>query len=220
MEARRLGDGAIIGPPSDPSLGSNIQGPSLVRAPSWIDDPLGGYYLYFADHKGSYIRLAYADEVDLVFADDSLQAIANKALERETGARGLRSIVLAGNEANAAALAGQPGVVPFAPLTKVLPWCRAAVLSGALGSVAASLAAGIPIVIHPQLWDQFWHGRQVTKLGVGALARNVGHVASRVESVLEDDATRAARELSIAMADEDGPGIMVAAVERAVANAR
>ena len=135
-------------------------------------------------------------------------------------ARGLRSVVLAGNEANAAALAGQPGVVPFAPLTKVLPRCRAAVLSGALGSVAASLAAGIPIVIHPQLWDQFWHGRQVTKLGVGALARNVGHVASRVESVLEDDATRAARELSIAMADEDGPGIMVAAVERAVANAR
>ena len=33
------------------------------------------------------------DGIDLVFADDSLQAIANKALERETGARGLRSIL-------------------------------------------------------------------------------------------------------------------------------
>jgi hypothetical protein len=64
MEARRLGDGPIIGPASDPSLGTNIQGPSLVRAPSWVDDPLGRYYLYFADHKGSYIRLAYADEVE------------------------------------------------------------------------------------------------------------------------------------------------------------
>src|SRR5918998_1347319 len=33
------------------------------------------------------------DGIDLVFADESLGAIANKALERETGARGLRSIL-------------------------------------------------------------------------------------------------------------------------------
>src|SRR5680860_1771803 len=33
------------------------------------------------------------DGIDLVFADDSLQAIADRALDRETGARGLRSII-------------------------------------------------------------------------------------------------------------------------------
>ncbi|MCX6393376.1 MAG: ATP-dependent Clp protease ATP-binding subunit ClpX [Solirubrobacterales bacterium] len=33
------------------------------------------------------------DEVDLVFADEALDAIADKALERATGARGLRSII-------------------------------------------------------------------------------------------------------------------------------
>jgi ATP-dependent Clp protease ATP-binding subunit ClpX len=33
------------------------------------------------------------DNIDLVFADDSLESIADKALERETGARGLRSIL-------------------------------------------------------------------------------------------------------------------------------
>ena len=33
------------------------------------------------------------DEIELVFADDSLDAIADRALERETGARGLRSII-------------------------------------------------------------------------------------------------------------------------------
>jgi ATP-dependent Clp protease ATP-binding subunit ClpX len=33
------------------------------------------------------------DDVELVFAEDSLGAIADKALERETGARGLRSIL-------------------------------------------------------------------------------------------------------------------------------
>ena len=31
--------------------------------PDWIEDRLGAYYLYFADHKGRYIRLAYADRL-------------------------------------------------------------------------------------------------------------------------------------------------------------
>ena len=33
------------------------------------------------------------DGVELEFDDDALQAIANKAIERRTGARGLRSII-------------------------------------------------------------------------------------------------------------------------------
>ena len=33
------------------------------------------------------------DDIELVFAEDSLSAIADRALERETGARGLRSIL-------------------------------------------------------------------------------------------------------------------------------
>src|SRR5438309_5537437 len=33
------------------------------------------------------------DGIELVFAEDSLNSIAEKALERETGARGLRSII-------------------------------------------------------------------------------------------------------------------------------
>jgi ATP-dependent Clp protease ATP-binding subunit ClpX len=38
-------------------------------------------------------RLFDFDEIELVFAPDSLDAIADKAIERETGARGLRSII-------------------------------------------------------------------------------------------------------------------------------
>ncbi len=41
----------------------NINGPSLIRVPSWVQKPLGKYYLYFAHHKGEYIRLAYADRL-------------------------------------------------------------------------------------------------------------------------------------------------------------
>ncbi len=60
---RRLADGPIIVPNMDARMGSNIQGPSLIRVPDWVDRPLGKYYLYFADHRGTYIRLAYADEI-------------------------------------------------------------------------------------------------------------------------------------------------------------
>lgn len=63
IRIERLGDGPIISPQTDPSIGENIQGPSLIRVPDWVENPLGRYYLYFADHKGTYIRLAYADAV-------------------------------------------------------------------------------------------------------------------------------------------------------------
>lgn len=59
----RLGNGPIIGPDIHPSIGVNIQGPSLIKVPDWVENPLGKYYLYFADHKGLYIRLAYADDL-------------------------------------------------------------------------------------------------------------------------------------------------------------
>ena len=63
MRITRLLDRPIIGPDLHPSLGPNIQGPSLIRVPDWVPNPLGRYYLYFADHKGSWIRLAYADSL-------------------------------------------------------------------------------------------------------------------------------------------------------------
>lgn len=59
----RLLDRPIITPQLHPSIGTNIQGPSLIRVPGWVQAPLGKYYLYFADHKGTYIRLAYADDL-------------------------------------------------------------------------------------------------------------------------------------------------------------
>ena len=63
MHVRRLVDRPIISPDLHPSIGRNIQGPSLIRVPDWIEDRRGDYYLYFADHKGRYIRLAYADHL-------------------------------------------------------------------------------------------------------------------------------------------------------------
>ncbi|NCG39796.1 MAG: hypothetical protein GWP30_02270, partial [Actinobacteria bacterium] len=63
VTATRLGNGPIITPGMDARMGGNIQGPSLIKVPDWVENPLGNYYLYFADHRGTYIRMAYADDV-------------------------------------------------------------------------------------------------------------------------------------------------------------
>ena len=49
---------------SGSGIGANVNGPSLIRVPGWVPEPLGRYYLYFADHKGPNIRLAYADDLE------------------------------------------------------------------------------------------------------------------------------------------------------------
>ena len=56
---RRIVDGPIIDPGSHPSIGDNIQGPSVVEMPAWATGRLGRFHCWFADHKGRYIRLAH-----------------------------------------------------------------------------------------------------------------------------------------------------------------
>jgi hypothetical protein len=63
MQVRRFPENPIIRPNMDPRMGDNINGPSLIRVPEWVEQPLGRYYLYFAHHDGRYIRLAYADDL-------------------------------------------------------------------------------------------------------------------------------------------------------------
>lgn len=41
----------------------NINGPSCLRTPNFIKNPLGKYLLYFAHHAGKFIRIAYSDEI-------------------------------------------------------------------------------------------------------------------------------------------------------------
>ena len=76
ISADRIFDKPIVYPGLDPTIGNNIQGPSAIRVPDWVDNKLGEYYLYFADHKGTYIRLAYADQLQgswTIYKPGSLQ---------------------------------------------------------------------------------------------------------------------------------------------------
>jgi hypothetical protein len=59
----RFPENPIIRPNMDGRMGDNVNGPSLIRVPEWVERPLGRYYLYFAHHDGRYIRLAYADDL-------------------------------------------------------------------------------------------------------------------------------------------------------------
>lgn len=59
----RILDHPIITPHMDARMGDNINGPALIRVPDWLPNAMGKYYLFFSDHKGTYIRLAYADVI-------------------------------------------------------------------------------------------------------------------------------------------------------------
>jgi hypothetical protein len=64
VAARRLPQNPLITINSSSSLGDNVNGPSIIRVPDWIERPLGRYYMYFAHHMGAFIRLAYADRIE------------------------------------------------------------------------------------------------------------------------------------------------------------
>jgi hypothetical protein len=61
---RRLEGNPILHRDTTAGVGRNINGPSLITAPPWIEHPLGRYYLYFAHHRGTFIRLATADRLE------------------------------------------------------------------------------------------------------------------------------------------------------------
>jgi len=127
---------------------------------------------------------------------------------------GLRSLLLVGNPANLEAVPDHKGAFVFAPLADVLPRCRAAVISGSLGTTAATLAAGVPAVVVPQLLDQVWHGDRLKDLGVGMRVRKARHVAAAVARIEADPGYRArAAELADKVKTEDGSDALVDAVE-------
>lgn len=61
--ATRFAENPLVTVRSDPSVGDNVNGPSIIKVPGWVKNPLGKYYMYFAHHRGTHIRLAYADSL-------------------------------------------------------------------------------------------------------------------------------------------------------------
>lgn len=57
----RMPDNPLLEVSDHPDLAENINGPSLIKVPDWVEQPLGRYYLYFSHHQGKYIRMAFAE---------------------------------------------------------------------------------------------------------------------------------------------------------------
>ena len=127
---------------------------------------------------------------------------------------GLWSLALVGDPANLDALRGRAGAFLFAPVASVLPRCRVAVVSGAIGTLAAALSAGVPVVVVPQLFDQVWHAGRVEQLGVGIGVWRARDVAKAVARIIADPGyTGRARALAARMAGEDGATALADATE-------
>lgn len=62
VRATRLARNPLITVRTSALLGGNVNGPTVIRVPQWVERPLGRYYMYFANHMGDFIRLAYAND--------------------------------------------------------------------------------------------------------------------------------------------------------------
>lgn len=191
-------------------------------APDWPPVSWGGFSVWegAVDAVLDPALDAYVDHGEppvLVMLGTSAASGAGRTFARiaaDLDARGLRSVLLVGDHANLAHVADRAGAATFAPIAPLLPRSRVAVVSGALGGVAAALRSGTPMVVHPQLFDQVWHGRRVQDLGVGLMARRPSQVAAAVQRIVDDPGyTERAATLADRMGHEDGAGAMVDAVE-------
>jgi UDP:flavonoid glycosyltransferase YjiC (YdhE family) len=145
-------------------------------------------------------------------ASDAAQRF--RRLRADLLAIGERPLLLTGTTVELGALADEPGVFPFAPIDLVAPRCCSAVISGALGSLAAAARAGLPTVVHPQLFDQVWNAGQAERLGIGLHARSIRRVAGTVERLLQQpDVGRRAHQLATTLEAEDGASACADAVE-------
>jgi UDP:flavonoid glycosyltransferase YjiC (YdhE family) len=131
--------------------------------------------------------------------------------------QGRRALLLVGDAVNLDHLRAVPGAFEFAPVPAVVGRCAAAVVSGALGTLAAALTAGVPVVVLPQLFDQVWHGRRVEELGVGIMVTRPSKVSAAVADLLRDPSYgQQACALAAKLQAEDGATALVDAVEATI----
>ena len=126
--------------------------------------------------------------------------------------RAMRAVFLVGGSNKITPeLAARDDVWSFAPITRVLPRCAAVVHAGGHGTTAAALAAGVPSVVVPMIYDQRWHARRAAQTGVGHYVPRGRGFADRLDgAVATVVGGSAAREVANTMRErissEDGPG--------------
>jgi len=133
---------------------------------------------------------------------------------------GQRAIVHAGwGGAGGRALPGWAFGLDYAPYGWLFPRMAALIHHGGSGTTAFGLRSGVPAVVVPFLFDQFYWGRRIAELGVGPVPvpfgkLSVGRLADAIQAVTADsEMPERARRLGIEIQGEDGLGTAVQVLE-------
>lgn len=109
--------------------------------------------------------------------------------------------------------------LPFAPFSQIYPRCAAVIHHGGIGTTAQALRAGVPALVVPWGFDQYFTAAQVMHIAAGLWASRRRYTARRVATalwtLLETNSTyrRRARIIADQIAGEDGAGNLVTAIE-------
>jgi len=134
---------------------------------------------------------------------------------------GKRGIFLTSNAAVTVRVRGEVGtahgVWQFVPLAPLLRQAEAVVHSGAHGTNALAMAAGLPSAIVPCMSDQQWHAQRQQELGTGLWVRRMRDLPAAVRRIVSDSAlSDAAAGLAVKLRVEDGTGAACDAIEAAL----
>lgn len=112
--------------------------------------------------------------------------------------------------------------LPYAPFSSIYPRCAAVIHHGGIGTTAQALHAGVPMLIAPWGFDQFFIADRVAQLGVGQVISRKQYTSRRVAEQLRVLVTNPsyrhrAQHLSAQIQREDGVGTLCDALETLLA---
>lgn len=134
---------------------------------------------------------------------------------------GMRGLFLTSNAAVTsrvrAGVGPAHGVWQFVPLAPILSRVAAIVHSGAHGTNALAMAAGLPSAIVPCMFDQQWHAQRQEELGTGVWVRRPRDLGTAIGRIVSDVAmSEAAAALGSHLRAEDGTTAACDAIESAL----
>ena len=175
--------------------------PTAWREPEALRAFFAGDQPVIAASSGS-----QAPEAGQVFGDFYRTSIA---AIRKAGARAL--VIGASPDALPSPLPPDVIALPFAPFSAIYPHCAAVIHHGGIGTTAQALRAGVPMLIVPWGFDQFFSGAQITRIGAGRWMRRPTYTVERATNALSkllQQSRYRSRTQAIAaqIAHEDGIG--------------
>ena len=133
---------------------------------------------------------------------------------------GQRAIVHAGwGGAGGRALPEWAFGLDYAPYDWLFPRMAALIHHGGSGTTAFGLRSGVPAIVIPFLFDQFYWGRRISELGVGPgpipfAELSARRLADAIREATEDGGMQErARQLGSQIQEEDGLGLAVRVLE-------